>query len=70
MAWNLEDGKLFKNVIEEALAAAYEQTEPNRVVSLALWSVRAMVKKNDPRLGTVVEELLQKIQPYCARVSK
>ena len=62
VAWNLEDGKLFKKVIEEALAAAYEQTEPNRVVSVASWAVRAMVKKNDRRLGTVVEELLQKIQ--------
>ena len=62
VAWNLEDGKLFKKVIEEALAAAYKQTEPNRVVSVASWAVRAMVKKNDRRLGTVVEELLQKIQ--------
>lgn len=29
----------FKKVIEEALAAAYEQTEPNRVVSVASWAV-------------------------------
>ena len=31
VAWNLEDGKLFKKVIEEALAAAYEQTEHGRI---------------------------------------
>ena len=62
VAWNLADQKLFKKVIEEALAAAYEQTEPNRVVSVASWAVRAMVKKGDRRLNTVVEELLQKIQ--------
>lgn len=62
VAWNLDNQKLIKKVIDEALAAAYELTEPNRVVSVASWAVRVMVKKSDRRLGTVVEELLQKIQ--------
>ena len=62
VAWNLENQKLFNKVIEEALVAAHEQTEPNRIVSVASWAVRAMVKKGDRRLGTVVAELLQKIQ--------
>ena len=62
VAWNLEDQKLFRKVIDEAVAAAHEQTEPNRIVSVASWAVRAMVKKSDRRLGAVVDELLQKIQ--------
>src|SRR5215213_7284958 len=41
VALYLEDQKQFKKVIGEALAAAYEQTEPNRIVSVASWAVRA-----------------------------
>ena len=59
VAWNIEQ---FKKVIEEALAAAYELKEPNRVVSVASWVVRAMVKRSDRRVSSVVGELLQKIQ--------
>jgi hypothetical protein len=62
VAWHLEDRKQFEKVIGEALAAAYEHDEPNRVVSVASWAVRAMIKKSDRRLGSVVDELLQKIQ--------
>jgi len=62
LARNLEDRNLFKKVIEEALAAAYELNEPNRVVSVASWPVRAMVKKGDRRVSSVVGELLRKIQ--------
>ena len=62
VAWRLEDRKQSEKVIGEALAAAYEQSQPNRVVTVASWAVRAMVKKNDRRLSSVVDELLQKIQ--------
>ncbi len=62
VAWHLEDRKQFEKVIGEALAAAYEQTEPNRIVSVASWAVRAMVERSDRRLGSVVNELLKKIQ--------
>lgn len=62
VAWNLEDRKLSEKVIGEALAAAYEHNEPNRVVTVASWAVRAMVKKSDRRLGSVVSGLLDKIQ--------
>jgi len=62
VAWHLEDRKQSEKVIREALAAAYEHIEPNRVVSVASWAVRAMVKQSDRRLGSVVDELLQKIQ--------
>jgi hypothetical protein len=62
VAWNLEDRKLSEKVIAEALAAAYEHDEPNRVVTVASWAVRAMVKKSDRRLSSVVDGLLDKIQ--------
>jgi hypothetical protein len=62
VAWHLEDRKQFEKVIGEALAAAYEQSQPNRIVTVASWAVRVMVKKRDRRLSSVVNELLQKIQ--------
>ena len=62
VAWHLEDRNKYKTVIKEALTAAYEQNEPNRIVSVASWAVRAMVKNNDPGLKPVVDQLLDKIQ--------
>jgi len=69
VAWHLEDRVKFEKVIGEALSAAYEQKEPNRVVSVASWPVRAMVKRTDRRLADVVDELLRRIalepNPVC-----
>ena len=62
VAWHLEDQRQLKKVIDEALAAAFEIDEPNRIVSVASWAVRVMVKKGDRRLSSVVGELLSKIQ--------
>jgi hypothetical protein len=62
VAWHLEDRNQFENVIGEALTAAYEQDAPNRVVSVASWAVRAMVKRSDRRLKPVVHRLLDQIQ--------
>jgi hypothetical protein len=62
VAWHLKDQRQLRKVIEEALEAAYEQKEPNRIVSVAAWPVRVMVKQRDPRLGPVVDELLHRIQ--------
>lgn len=62
VAWNLADQKQAETAIGEALAAAYKHDEPNRVVTAASWAVRAMVKKSDRRLRSVVHELLDKIQ--------
>ena len=62
VAWTLDDRKQYEKVIKEALAAAYELDEPNRLVSIASWAVRAMVAKSDRRLKSVVDELLDKIQ--------
>ncbi len=62
VAWTLDDRKQYEKVIKEALAAAYELDEPNRLVSVASWAVRAMVAKSDRRLKSVVDELLDKIQ--------
>lgn len=62
VAWHLEDPRQVKKVIGEALEAAYALKEPNRIVSVAAWPVRVMVVKGDRRLGSVVHELLEKIQ--------
>jgi len=62
VAWHLEDPNQFKKVIEEALAASYELVEPNRLVSVASWAVRVMVKRGYRRVGSVIAELLNKIQ--------
>ena len=67
VAWHLQDQRQLKKVIKEALQAAYEQKEPNPIVSVAAWPVRVMVQKRDPLLSSVVDELLEKIEtePKC-----
>ena len=62
VAWHLEDRNTCKQVIGEALTAAFEQDEPNRIVSVASWAVRVMVKRSDPELSSVVDRLLDRIQ--------
>jgi hypothetical protein len=62
VAWHLKDRKQFETVTHEALKAAYEQDEPNRIVSVASWPVRAMVARGDRRLESTVDGLLHKIQ--------
>lgn len=62
VAWRLTDPRQLKTVIGESLAAAYEHTEPNRIVSVAAWPIRVMVEKRDRRLSSAVDELLQKIE--------
>lgn len=62
IAWRLEDQHQREKVIGEALSAAFEQDEPNRVVSVASWAVWVMAQKGDRRLNSVVTELLDKIQ--------
>ena len=62
VAWQTEDPGEVKKIIGESLEAAYALKEPNRIVSVAAWPVRVMVVKGDRRLGTMVHELLEKIQ--------
>jgi hypothetical protein len=62
VAWHLDDPRQLKKVIGEALAAAYEHKEPNRIVTVAAWPIRVMVEKRDRRLSSAVDELLQKIE--------
>lgn len=62
VAWHIEDRKQFEKVIGEALTAAHEQDVPNRIVSVASWAVRAMVKRSDRRVGPEVSRLLDRIQ--------
>ena len=62
VAWRLKDKSQYKKVTDEALAAAYEQTVANRIVSVAAWPVSAMVARNDPRSESVVDRLLHTIE--------
>ncbi|HXQ69870.1 MAG TPA: hypothetical protein VN844_05265 [Pyrinomonadaceae bacterium] len=62
VAWHLKDQLQSSKIIKEALTAAFELDQPNRIVSVASWAVRVMVKNGDQRLGLVVDELLDKIQ--------
>lgn len=62
VARHLQEPRQYKKVINEALDAAYEEKEPNRIVSVAAWPVNTMVQKRDARTAPVVDELLQKIQ--------
>jgi len=62
VAWHLKDERQISDVTGEALSAAFEQDQPNRIVTVASWAVRVMVKNGDRRLGPVVDELLDKIQ--------
>ena len=62
VAWHLLDRKQCEKVIGEAVSAAYEQNQPNRIVSVASWAVRVMVKRRDRRLEEVVDGLLRQIE--------
>lgn len=69
VAWRLNDAAQTRKVIGESLSAAYEEHQPYRIVTVASWVVRVMVKTGDKRLGNTVHELLSKIQrepnPVC-----
>lgn len=62
VAWHLKDQLQSSKVIGEALTAAFELDQPNRVVSVASWAVRVMVRNGDQRLGLTADKLLDKIQ--------
>lgn len=62
VAWHLKDQLQSSKVTGEALTAAFELDEPNRIVSVASWAVRVMVKNRDQQSGLVVEKLLGEIQ--------
>ena len=58
VAWHTGKRQQFEKIIHDALRAAREQDEPNRIVSAAAWPVRAMAEKDNPGLTNVVNELL------------
>lgn len=62
VAWHLKDQLQSSKIIGDALTAAFELDQPNRIVSVASWVVRVMVKHRDQRLGLVVDELLDEIR--------
>ncbi len=45
-------------MLREALAAAHEQTEPNRVVSVASWPIKVMIRRRVAGAETAVAKLL------------
>lgn len=45
-------------LLDEALAAAHEEAEPNRIVSVASWPLRQLVVLSLPRARAEVERLL------------
>lgn len=49
-------------LLEESLAAAFEQSEPNRIVSVAFWPVRQMVIGKLPIASEAVDRLLSTIR--------
>lgn len=50
-------------MLREALAAAHEQSEPNRVVSVASWPLEVMVKRNVDGVEQETARLLELIAP-------
>ncbi|MFO7898913.1 MAG: hypothetical protein R6V58_07620 [Planctomycetota bacterium] len=48
-----------RRIIDESLEAAVSLDEPNRVVTVASWPVRAMVRSRDLRLSETVDKLLR-----------
>ena len=45
------------------MAAAFAQTEPNRVVTVAAWPVSEMVARHSPDTAAIVARLLTTIEP-------
>lgn len=58
-----------QQLLEEALAAAYDQAEPNRIVSVAYWPLRQLVSIDFPAAKAEVEKLLKIIakEPHGLR---
>ncbi len=50
-------------LLREALAAAREQSEPNRIVSVAAWPVGVMVRRDIAGVDAEVAKLLEVIAP-------
>ncbi|RIX43462.1 MAG: hypothetical protein D3M94_16030 [Rhodocyclales bacterium GT-UBC] len=48
------------SILTESFSAAREQEEPNRVVSVAAWPLRILVKIDRSRAGAELEELLSR----------
>ncbi|MBA3711249.1 MAG: hypothetical protein H0W76_02235 [Pyrinomonadaceae bacterium] len=69
VAWHTKSKAKFMKIVNEALEAAREMSEPNRTVSCSAWIVRAMAQRDDIDILPVVKELLQIIErepnPVC-----
>jgi hypothetical protein len=50
-------------LLREALAAAHEQAEPNRIVTVAAWPIRVLVQRGAAGVANEVERLLRIIAP-------
>jgi hypothetical protein len=69
VAENEKSRSVAVRLLNEALRAAREQTEPNRVVSVASWPLRELVKRDASAARAVTEELLRTIctEPHGLR---
>jgi hypothetical protein len=63
VASSMDDNRRAGAVLDEALAAAFAQSEPNRVVTVASWPVRVMVARHSADTSAVVKRLLATIDP-------
>lgn len=69
VAWHTKLKVDFLKIVNEALEAACETQEPNRIVSCSAWVVRAMAERDDVNIQPVIENLLEIIHheanPVC-----
>ncbi|KGF73557.1 hypothetical protein DO97_18915 [Neosynechococcus sphagnicola sy1] len=69
VAWHTKPKPKFLKIANEALEAAAEIQEPNRIVSCSAWVIYAMANRSDVSIQSSVEKLLEVIRseenPVC-----
>lgn len=68
-AENMPDAASARRVLERALAAAHELQEPNRIVTVSSWPLRALLRNDWPDQSAEVGRLLEIIEtePHSLR---
>lgn len=69
VALHTKDLKVAEKIAVEALDAAREQTQPNRIVSVAVWPINVLALRYSAFLSSVVSEFLAIIadEPHAVR---
>ncbi|MDY7015369.1 MAG: hypothetical protein SVX43_17585 [Cyanobacteriota bacterium] len=69
VAWHTKPKAKFLKIANQALEAARETQDPNRIVSCSAWVVRAMAERDDTNIQPIIEELIEIIRqeenPVC-----